>query len=414
LRARKKDLPPAIIIGGGANSISAARSLGLNGIKVYALSAPGDHIRYSRFSRWIPAAGGASLKESWERFLIGAESDHLRGAVLIAAGDAGIEIIAAHRERLSTRFILDISNREAQLAMLDKLATYRLAIKAGVNTPRFWPAPAREDLLGLREELVFPLLVKPLSSIEFGSRFPSKHFVADDFSQLLALYDKASQAEVGVFLVEQIPGPDDRLCSYYTYIDEQGEPAFHFTKRIIRRFPINMGLATYHVTDCNAEVREQALKLFKAAGLKGVANAEFKRDERDGQLKLIECNARITASNGLVAESGFDIALFVYHRLIGEPYRLPQEYKAGKRLWYPVRDFRAFCALRKNKEMTFGGWARSILHRQSLPYFKWHDPAPSIIVGAREMRDLLSRRFTRARQSLQGRVTRAVQRSSDL
>jgi hypothetical protein len=57
-----------------------------------------------------------------------------------------------------------------------------------------------------------------------------------------------------------------------------------------------MGNACYHLTDWNPEVGDLSLKLFQWVGLRGLANAEFKRDERDGKLKLIECNARFTAS----------------------------------------------------------------------------------------------------------------------
>ena len=392
--------PPAIVMGGGANSISVARSLGRAGIKVYALCGPHDHVRYSRFCEWIPIGDQTNQTETWARYLSGPESDHLSGAVLLAAGDAAIETIAARREILSSKFRLDISDREAQLAMLDKLATYTYAVKAGVNTPRFWPLRAREDLFALKDELVFPLLLKPLKSIEFGSRLPGKHFVAHDFPHLLTLYERVRQAGVAVMLVEQVPGPDERLCSYYTYIDESGRPAFDFTKRVIRRFPLGMGLATYHVTDWNPEVREQALKFFQAVGLRGVANAEFKFDERDGQLKLIECNARFTAANSLLTDSGFDLALFVYYRLIGKPYHLPKEYETGKRLWYPVRDFLACKELKKRNEITFTEWARSVIYYQSFPYFKLQDPLPSIMTGLREISQFLARRFKRTGQSL--------------
>ena len=44
-------------------------------------------------------------------------------------------------------------------------------------------------------------------------------------------------------------------------------------------------------------------------------------DLKDGELKLIENNARFTAANGLVTASGFDLAKFVYNRLTGRPWK---------------------------------------------------------------------------------------------
>ena len=50
------------------------------------------------------------------------------------------------------------------------------------------------------------------------------------FDQLLDAYATVSSAGIETMLVEMIPGPDDRSCSYYTYLDENSEPLFHFTK----------------------------------------------------------------------------------------------------------------------------------------------------------------------------------------
>jgi predicted ATP-grasp superfamily ATP-dependent carboligase len=140
-----------------------------------------------------------------------------------------------------------------------------------------------------------------------------------------------------------------------------------------------MGMGCYHITDWDPEVAELGLKLCTRAGLRGVANVEFKRDDRDGQLKLIECNARFTASNCLVARSGLDIAAFVYNRIVGLPTPPTETYTRGMRLWDPVRDFEAFLELRRRGELSLAGWLRSILHGQTFAYFHWSDPLPALV-----------------------------------
>jgi predicted ATP-grasp superfamily ATP-dependent carboligase len=262
--------------------------------------------------------------------------------------------------------------------MLNKLTTYQAGLAAGVPTPRFGLAPTREELLRLKDEFVYPLLVKPLYTHRSGGRLGRRFITAHNFDELLAAHQTADDAEVETLLLEMIPGPDDRLCSYYTYLDEHGNPLLDFTKRVIRRFPTNSGEACYHITDEVPEVRELGLKLFRQVGLRGLANVEFKRDERDGQLKLIECNARFTAANGLVADSGVDLALFVYNRLVGRPQSPPESFVSGMRLWYPIRDFRAFLELRRQGRLTFGRWLASVWHRQTFPFFRWSDPLPAV------------------------------------
>jgi predicted ATP-grasp superfamily ATP-dependent carboligase len=373
-------LPPAIVIGGIANALSVARSLSRQGIKVYAINDEPTIVGYSRHCRLIRLPVEADLEAVWTRFLLSSDSDFLRGAVLLACCDEGIHLMAEHRQALLKKYRLDDSDPKAQLCMLNKLSTYRQAVAAGVPTPRFWLTSSRPQILALREELVFPLLVKPLLSHQFGDLFiGEKFFVANDMEGLLDAFSRVSKAEVETMLVEQIPGPDSLLCSYYTYLDAHGTPLFDFTKRVIRRFPVGMGNGTYHVTDWNPEVKEAALKLFDFVGLRGLANVEFKRDPRDGRLKLIECNARFTAANSLVAESGYDLASFVYNRVVGRPQPPFGKYATGKRLWYPYADWKAYRELNRRGELTFRQWVKSIMHPFVLPYFRWDDPFPSLL-----------------------------------
>ena len=158
----KHKLPPVIILDGGANALSIARSLGRSGVKVFAISEPTSHVRYSRYCQWIPLPHDGNLEESWTRYLLGPESDALGGSVLLTGSDAGIEYIAHHRAALARRFRLDDSNQQAQLCMLNKLSTYQSAAEAGVPTPKFWRAETREQVMQIKESLVFPLIVKPL------------------------------------------------------------------------------------------------------------------------------------------------------------------------------------------------------------------------------------------------------------
>lgn len=371
--------PPVIVLGGGANALSIARSLGRYGVKVYAINLPTEHIRHSRYAEWIPLPDGENYQEIWRDYLLGPSSAHLWGSVLLGASDAALELIAQNRAALLERFILDDSNPEAQLCMLNKLCTYRAAVDAGVPTPRFWLVNGAKEVEQLKSSLVFPLLVKPQRSYLFEERFGRKFFVAKDFDHVADAVRVAGAAGIQVLLMELIPGPDDRLCSYYTYLDERGEPLFDFTKRVIRRFPPGEGMACYHITDQVPELRSLALRLFRQVGLRGLANVEFKYDERDGQLKLIECNARFTAANCLVAESGFDLARFVYNRLVGLPQEPLTTYRSGLRLWYPIEDFRAYRVLHARGELSFPRWVRSLLHWQKFPFFAWEDPAPSFV-----------------------------------
>jgi D-aspartate ligase len=390
---RQDALPPAVLIGGGANALSVARSLGRAGTRVYALNRATEHVCNSRYCTPLPIPCADNSEEGWSAYLLGNASEALRGAVLLACSDEGLGILARHRAALLANFRLDLCNPAAQLAMLDKLATYRQAANADVPTPRFWVPESTLHVEALQGELVYPLLVKPLLSHLYQQRFAGKFVVAASFAEALAAYCQIRAAGVDVMFVEQIPGPDDRLCSYYTYLDDQGEALFDFTKRVIRRYPAGMGPGCCHVTDWNPEARNLGLRLFRHVGLRGLANVEFKRDERDGKLKLMEVNARFTAANCLVARSGYDLARFVYQRLIGQPQQLPATYRVGQRLWYPLEDFHAFRQLRRLGQLSWRQWLASIGHATMLPFFAWDDPLPSLVNEWRRLREAVRRRL---------------------
>ncbi len=397
--------PPAILLGGDANALSVARSLGRRGVAVYSLNDSVAPVRYSRWCRWLPVEWHGSDEASWAAWLLGPDAEALRGAVLLAASDQGIAVLAHHREALGRRFLLDESNPAAQLAMLDKLATYRIAQQAGVPTPRFWVVDGTLSWQEVVPELVFPLLVKPLISHRFAARFGGRKFLrARDRDELGEAMDVVAAAGLEVLLVEEVPGPDDRLCSYYTYLDGDGAALFNFTKRVIRRFPVGMGNGCCHVSDRVPEVGELSLRLFRQAGLRGLANAEFKRDPRDGRLKLIECNARFTAANCLVARSGLDLAALVYNRLTGRPLPPLGEFAPGIRLWYPGQDFRAFFDLRRRGELSLWGWLRDIACIPTLPYFSWSDPGPSAVNFLRALKADVA--YCRTRDLVRGGLCR--------
>jgi predicted ATP-grasp superfamily ATP-dependent carboligase len=392
--------PPAIILGGGANALSVARLLGERGVKVYAINSAKEHVCYSRFAESISVSSESSIERAWTRYLLGDESKYLHGSVLLACSDRALQLIATHHEELGRKFLLDAINPTAQLCMLNKLCTYRAATAAGVSTPKYWTPQNEQQLLEVRDELVYPLVVKPELSHESQKRLGEKLFIARDFSELVQLFRKVLEGGIDVMLVEMIPGGDDLLCSYYTYLDENGIPLCHFTKRIVRRYPAVHGIGCCHVTDWIPELIPISLRLFEHVGLQGLANVEFKRDPRDGQLKLIECNARFTAANCLVADSGFDLAMLVYSRLTGAPQDPLTHYSIGKRLWYPLEDFLAWRDMPNATRPAFLRWLASHRHPASLPFFRWSDPVPTIVAGGWRLRDIIERRAHKVRRWL--------------
>ncbi len=370
-------LPPAILLGGGANALSVARSLRRRGIAVYSLGNVVD-VAFSRFCVTIPTPIGGDIQQHWYQWFNGTGRKYFAGAAIIPCGDDGLEFVARNRAVFENDFLMYEANDDILLAMLDKATSYQLAKKVGVPGPETWVVNTRDDLQKVLESVKYPCGLKPRVSHEFKKYFPQKLFVAGNANELIAAFDKVNQFKLEMIVTELIPGGDNGYCSYYTYLDEKGEPLFHFTKRKLRQYPNGFGFGTYHLTDWNPEVAELGLRYFQGIGLRGLANVEFKRDPRDGQLKLIECNHRFTEANEQLVVAGLDLALLVYNKLTGRPLPRLDTYKRNVALAKPWQDVLAFHGLFSKGEITLAEWLTSIAHFPHMLYFKWWDPMPSL------------------------------------
>jgi len=227
-------------------------------------------------------------------------------------------------------------------------------------------------------EIGLPCAIKPVHSHVWQRHFRVKVMRVDDEPTLRARLAEVGALGLEVLVTEIIPGGDDQFLSYYTYMDEHGEPLFHLTKRKLRGYPIHFGLSTYQVVEWHPDVAELGLRFFSGVGLRGIGNVEFKRDARDGQLKLIECNHRFTAANELVRRAGVDVARVAYGRLFGVPMAPARPPREGDRMWH-AWDVPALLGYRATGELSTARWIASLMRPFHLPYFRWTDPVPSMI-----------------------------------
>jgi predicted ATP-grasp superfamily ATP-dependent carboligase len=389
---------PVLILGGRENSTAVARNLGRLGVPIRVAGEEDCAAMRSRFcrQRFVKPAG-ESPQDYWRRLLL-SESRELDGHLLFACCDDSLEFITENRDALSDRYVLEDFSAELRGDLLDKMRTLELARETGVPAPRHWSPASVEELTALKSEITYPVMIKPLRSHSFAATFGRKLFIIEDsFEELIEKFEVARRHGHEVMVVEMIPGPDDLLCSYYTFIDPAGTPLYHFTKRVIRRWPVNRGGGCHHVTEWVPDAAELGLKFFQAIGWRGTANIEFKRDPRDGQLKIIEVNSRFTAAHRLVVASGAPIDRMIYCKLTGQNVEGFDGFAQDMRMWYPLRDFFAYLELRSMGKLSFWGWLRSVMFkRMVLPDLDLTDPGPSLLT-MRETAAGLARRLTKNR-----------------
>jgi D-aspartate ligase len=376
--------PSAVVLGGAVTALSVARALTGAGASVYVLDRRDSPARVSRLRKAFIDVGREDMQTRMLHWLRSGPS----GAVVLAGSDEGLELIARHRaELLELGYVPMEANDDVLLAMLDKERTYALARENGIPVPQVRRLRDQADVDAVNRELSHPCVLKPVHSHVFVRRTKSgaKVLTVDSPEELQAAFERMSAIGVEMLVTEVIAGPDDECVSYYGYLDERGEPLLQLTKRKIRQNPPHFGLGTYHATTHDREVAELGLRLLQAVGLRGLGNVEFKRDGQDGQLKLIECNARFTMANELIRIAGIDLALFSYNRLLGRPTPPIDSYREDVRLWFPLEDTQAFLRQRRSGELSLGRWVGSLLYRQHFPVARMDDPLPALSRTSRKI-----------------------------
>lgn len=388
--------PDAVVLGGVGAALSITRSLSRHGVRVWVLGAGDSLVAGSRHcAQFVDLGAGEGVQARWLDWL----ADGPRGAVLLPAGDDGLELVARNRAALEELGYIPVeANDEVLLAMLDKGKTHEFAARAGVPVPATMPVSSAGNANEVAERVGFPCALKPVHSHLFMRHFTDKVLTVDDAAQFEQTIAKTNALGLQMVATEVIPGGDDLCCSYYSYIDADGEPLFHFTKRKLRQQPIHFGLGTYHVTSWAPDVAEAGLDFFQKIGVRGLANVEFKRDPRDGSLQLIECNYRFTAQNELVRASGLDLAVLSYEHLLGRAVQMPSRYRVGLHSWSPIEDFRAAREYVREGELSYLGWLRSLIRRQQPYFFDWRDPGPTVKSFALKVRRRLRRSGGRRRR----------------
>jgi D-aspartate ligase len=372
-------LPPAVLLGGDQNAVSAARSLAALGATVHGVGTRDDPLRASRAcASFFPVRTGPGLGDRYLAYL-----EHgPRGAVVLACDDEALELLARNRKRLVDWGYHPMeADDEVLLAMLDKERTYELSRAAGVPTPRTATLRTRADAEQAARSFAYPCALKPLASHRFAQvigDISTKVYVAADAAELLHWFGVARDLGVEMLVTEIVRGRDESFVSFYTYLLPDGSPLFRLTKHKLRQLPIGFGLTCYQETVWEPEVAELGLRFCQSVGLRGVAAVEFKRDEADGTWKIIECNSRFTLANEIIRLAGVDVPAVAYLRAAGLPVEPIETYRLGVRMWYPIEDALAFLQYRAAGELTLAGWLGSLGHRWHWAMFRLDDPGPTL------------------------------------
>ena len=372
-------IPGVVIVGGAHGTLALARSLGALNVPVYYLTHDSPLPGWSRFVRKTIRWAGPHDAGALPFLRQMADKHGLKGCLLVPSGDGEVQLIAQHREELSSLYKIILPDWTALQWLCEKPLLYQRAAELGVSIPRTYALASAADIDTL--DILFPVILKPNMGGGDTTIAKAKVIRADDRHALKTAFADAS-GEIGagnVVVQELIPGGGESQFSYAA-LWLNGEPVAEFTARRARQYPVDFGYTStsVEVVD-NGQAVDAARKILKSAGHSGLVEAEFKLDGRDGKLKLLDVNPRPWSWFGLCSAAGIDLGALLWRVANGEPVGQPGNARQGVSWSYLVRDSVAAFTLARRGQAKIGDYFASLRNIRSWAAFAPNDPLPGLI-----------------------------------
>lgn len=363
------------------NGLCAVRSLGRRGATVVAAAprrlAAGASSRFAADRIVYPTPAHE------EEFLsvINRAIEHHSIDVVLPMSQELVEVLAKNRSRLPARVRTPIAELDKIRLAADKSSAIAFARTVGVPTPAVFADPRDVDR--------FPAVVKP----SHGSGVVQ---YVNDPEELRAAFTPTSTIQ------EYVPGTG---YGFFALFDRGVEKAF-FMHRRVREYPVTGGASTAAESVYDERLRSHGLTLLRALGWHGVAMAEFKQDDRDGEYKLIEINPKFWGSLDLSVAAGVDFPWLAARLALGEELPPLVDYEVGLRFRWIFDDLLHLLA----RPSSLGAIARDVANKSVRSDFDRGDLRPTAVdamrfagaVGRRVRRRTLRRPHGSVRSAVNG------------
>lgn len=247
--------------------------------------------------------------------------------LIVPEEDTGL-LIAQNKKRIDNFIKIALSEYESIKFLGNKFFLISHAKNLGIPCPKTDLISKISDIQSYKKNIEFPLVLKPVSSS--GGRGIQYIFKESE----LEAKAKINLIKYGKLLMQDyIPG------NYYygvsVIFNGKNEMRSAFVHQKIRQYPPTGGASTYAVSVRFPKLVELTEALLKSLRWYGVANVEFKIDQRDNIPKLMEANPRLWGSLQLTISSGVNIPYMLYQLALQGDIKPVFDYKTGiKFRWF--------------------------------------------------------------------------------
>lgn len=342
--------------------LGVGRTLGREGIEVIGLDFKKDIGFYSKYINTQFCPHPKENEGRFIEFLVELAKNYPHKPVLYITSDDFLEIISVHKEQLQKYLLINMPDVTLLNLISNKFEQYKLAKKVDVNVPETLLIESKIDIDQVCNNLTFPIFVKGMDATEWRKVFggSKKGFIYNTQDEFKKASEELLTKKIKIIAQELIKGPDGNHYKFCGYVNKSGKLIAGFCLRKIRQNPVHFGVGCTIESIRNDELMELGKKFFKSISYKGIGSAEFKLEEIDGKLKLIELNPRYWQQNSLAPTCGVNFPLIQYLDLTDQPVDMTFDFKAGIKWVNIYSDFNSYLAYRKESTLNFKQWLKSL------------------------------------------------------
>ena len=312
-------------------SLAVVRALSRGGLKVgvgeRTFLSPALFSRYARWKYVYPSVTTRPVE--FIQWLRETTAKRIFDVLIVSEEETGL-LVSQHKEMLSEFIKVPILDYDAMNVARNKFSLISYASNIGIPCPATRLVTSPHNVHKDIGNLQYPIVLKPIT----GTGARGIQYV--DYIGELELKSKSTFERYGDFLIQEyIPGNAYYGVSLLFNRHNQMRSAFVHQK--FRQYPVTGGVSTYAVSVKYPQLVELAEGLLKSIGWYGVANVEFKIDQRDNIPKLIEVNPRLWGSLQLAITSGINFPCLLYELALNGDIKPAFEYKAGVRFRWLIQ-----------------------------------------------------------------------------
>jgi predicted ATP-grasp superfamily ATP-dependent carboligase len=402
----KRNRNPVVVIGGGVTGHGLVRSFGEKDLDVFVISYRRGPVAFSKYCRKSFTTNGKRHdRTALKRVLKAVSKEFSTRAVVYPTSDLDVLNLAKLKDELRDDYYFAVGNEEAVRTLVDKRMFYNALSTNNIPHPKTYFPEDLKDTHQLGTQLDYPVFIRPSITQHFVRVFPrfGKGFVVHTPKELAYYYRLAKQHGIDTLIQEIIPGPPTNSYQLEGYYNEKHSPLMIFARQRLRIWPPDFGNTTLCMSIPIAKLAEQRSvinQFIGTIGYQGLMSAEFKKDDRDGSLKLLEINARPWWHFWLSESCGVDILLTSYLDAIGEMgvQANREQYEIGVKSMHLSADIRAAAHMIRNKKMSFREWLSSLQGVRCFSFLSRDDLSPFLMSSLTEsyhfLRLILSKRYS--------------------